>query len=179
MLAPIVISYFATSLAVGIFTWNEYFERYIKRPPIKKNVVFTSSAQDVARLKSSLLKKSAHDICNELRNMHDVYEGALAEAMEILPDTSALVALIFEQQCTQLNKDLFHLRGLSLLELGDVVRKANDELIIETKTRESQVDDKNGWVDFPSPEDCHEWCMRSKGGKKSFFLCACILPILQ
>uniref|UniRef100_A0A7S2PLY1 Ionotropic glutamate receptor C-terminal domain-containing protein n=1 Tax=Leptocylindrus danicus TaxID=163516 RepID=A0A7S2PLY1_9STRA len=145
MTAPIFISCFASTVAFLLFIWREYSDRYVQLvTQAFRNLQRDESerTKNDVDLKARLLKTSAYDLIAALRQIPGVNEEDFNLAMELLPDTSGLAALMFEKQCSQMNKDLIYLRGLTILQLNNIIFNADKS--------SSEKEGQDSYVDVPS-----------------------------
>ena len=126
MTAPIFISCFATTLALCVFLWREYSEPYFKvsRKGKRSNTESSGDMNKDGQLKAELMTMTAYELLATLRGLVDIDEDDIKQASDFLPDTSALAWLVFQQRCSQINRDLIYLRCLSALELFDILKQA-------------------------------------------------------
>jgi len=151
LIAPISISVIATTLAVSVFLWKIYSRRYfeVTHQGIRDDALFENAKKD-AELKEKLLALTASELIDILCGMEGIDEDDIRVASDFLPDTSVLAMLIFDHECSQVNRDLIYLRNLSILDLVKLLKQAlkDNEAILKVH-RDSDAESSSS----PCPSD--------------------------
>lgn len=145
--SPIIISFLATSFALIQFSWKQHVKYHFLTSNWQGlDNKSEKGVTDDENLRQELLKLPASELLERLsQKMDGVSEDDIRLAKNSLPDTSALVRLVFEANCSPTTAELLFLESLNLSELYDIlVRGRNHDSDDLAQDDASNVDTDGG-----------------------------------
>lgn len=124
LITPIAISLLATSFSLIQFLLKRPFRASFSTPYHGK-LRHDDSEQVLGdtELLQELLKLPASELLTRLEKAN-VSQAIIGKAINVLPDTTALIDLVFENYCSLVAKDILILHRLEVCELHDILLKS-------------------------------------------------------